>query len=70
MPRDRDVRAEVESIVVDWRERRDRGERITPADVIAAHPALARELGAYFRALALVHLALAHRRRGPPGESR
>lgn len=62
MPHDRDPREEVERIVVDWRERRDRGERVTPEEVIRSHPDLAEQLQACFQALAVLDLAL--RKRG------
>jgi len=49
---------EVERIVGDWREARDRGERVQPEEVIAAHPDLADSLRARFEAMALLDAAI------------
>jgi serine/threonine protein kinase/predicted Zn-dependent protease len=43
----------VAEILGDWRERRDRGEYLAPAEVIAAHPEVADELRLRFEAMAL-----------------
>src|SRR5437016_3314003 len=44
----------IDSIVGDWRARRDAGEAVSPDDVVAAHPDIADSLRARFDALAAI----------------
>jgi serine/threonine protein kinase len=57
----------VAAIVGDWRERQERGEPITPEDVIAVHPELADELREAFEALEYVGMVFSGP--APPGTS-
>ncbi|MHC4732785.1 MAG: serine/threonine-protein kinase, partial [Planctomycetota bacterium] len=49
-----DREEQVAALVGDWRERQERGEPVTPEDVIAVHPELADELREAFEALEYV----------------